>query len=60
MSNHLPRQQRELNFLRKVRSILERGGNVLLPVVALGRAQVKTLHFVYSNDFDLGDVVNVR
>ena len=39
VSNHLPRQQRELNFLKKVRSILDRGGNVLLPVVALGRAQ---------------------
>ena len=39
VSNHLPRQQRELNFLKKVRGILDRGGNVLLPVVALGRAQ---------------------
>jgi len=39
VSNHLPRQQRELNFLRRVRGILDRGGNVLLPVVALGRAQ---------------------
>eukprot|EP00210_Caulerpa_lentillifera_P007940 g7579.t1 len=39
VSNHLPRQQRELNFLRKVRGILDRGGNILLPVVALGRAQ---------------------
>ncbi|GMH41155.1 hypothetical protein BSKO_09065 [Bryopsis sp. KO-2023] len=37
--NHLPRQEREQNFLKKVRAILDRGGNVLLPVVALGRAQ---------------------
>lgn len=38
--NHLPRTEREQNFLKKVRGILDRGGNVLLPVVALGRAQV--------------------
>lgn len=44
--NHLPRSEREQNFLKKVRGILDRGGNVLLPVVALGRAQVNILFIV--------------
>lgn len=40
VSKHLPRDQREQRFIEKVRGILVRGGRVLLPVVALGRAQV--------------------
>ena len=40
VSKHLPRDQREQRFVEKVRGILTRGGRVLLPVVALGRAQV--------------------
>lgn len=39
MSRHVPRHEREARFLAKVREILGRGGRVLLPVVALGRAQ---------------------
>ena len=42
VSKHLPRDQREQRFVEKVRGILTRGGRVLLPVVALGRAQVQT------------------
>jgi len=34
-----PRQEREAEFCNKVERVLNRGGNVLLPVVALGRAQ---------------------
>ncbi len=40
VSKHLPRDEREKRFVDKVRAILARGGRVLLPVVALGRAQV--------------------
>ena len=43
VSKHLPRDQREQRFVEKVRGILTRGGRVLLPVVALGRAQVSKL-----------------
>ena len=43
VSKHLPRDQREQRFVEKVRTILMRGGRVLLPVVALGRAQVTNL-----------------
>ena len=39
VSRHVPRHEREARFLAKVREILARGGRVLLPVVALGRAQ---------------------
>lgn len=46
--NHLPRSEREQNFLKKVRAILDRGGNVLLPVVALGRAQVSLKECICS------------
>lgn len=42
VSKHLPRDQREQRFIEKVRGILVRGGRVLLPVVALGRAQVRS------------------
>ena len=46
VSKHLPRDQREQRFIEKVRGILVRGGRVLLPVVALGRAQVCNLPHV--------------
>jgi len=39
VSPHSPREEREIRFTEKVQSILRRGGRVLLPVVALGRAQ---------------------
>ncbi|KXZ41549.1 hypothetical protein GPECTOR_400g230 [Gonium pectorale] len=38
-SRHLPRQQREQLLLDTIRNALSRGGRVLMPVVALGRAQ---------------------
>ena len=44
VSKHLPREDREIRFVKRIRNALERGGKVLLPVVALGRAQV--LNFV--------------
>lgn len=39
VSRHLPRDEREQRFVQRVHSALARGGRVLLPVVALGRAQ---------------------
>jgi len=39
VSRHVPRGEREARFIGKVREIVARGGRVLLPVVALGRAQ---------------------
>ena len=39
VSRHVPRGEREARFVEKVTSIVARGGRVLLPVVALGRAQ---------------------
>lgn len=39
VSRHLPREERERRFLNKIRSTVVQGGRVLLPVVALGRAQ---------------------
>jgi len=39
VSPHTPREEREIRFTEKVQTILRRGGRVLLPVVALGRAQ---------------------
>ncbi|KAF5839966.1 beta-lactamase-like protein [Dunaliella salina] len=39
VSRHLPREQREAHFLQRVADTLRAGGRVLLPVVALGRAQ---------------------
>lgn len=39
VSPHSPREEREIRFTDKVQSIVRRGGKVLLPVVALGRAQ---------------------
>ena len=41
VSKHLPREDREQRFIKKIRQALARGGRVLLPVVALGRAQVR-------------------
>ena len=49
VSKHLPRDQREQRFVEKVRGILTRGGRVLLPVVALGRAQVIKLETCKAN-----------
>ena len=46
VSKHLPREDREQRFIKKVRQALARGGRVLLPAVALGRAQVR-LFFGY-------------
>ena len=40
VSRHPPRELREADFLLKIHETLRRGGRVLLPVVALGRAQV--------------------
>lgn len=40
VSRHQPRQEREEQFCQCVRDVLLRDGRVLLPCVALGRAQV--------------------
>lgn len=40
VNRHLPREQREQRFIDTVRRTVMNGGRVLLPVVALGRAQV--------------------
>lgn len=54
-----PRQEREAEFCNKVERIISRGGNVLLPVVALGRAQEMMLvldeHW-RKNNYRLGHV----
>lgn len=39
VSRHLPRDERERRFVERVHTAVARGGRVLLPVVALGRAQ---------------------
>jgi len=39
VSRHLPRDERERRFIERVHTAVARGGRVLLPVVALGRAQ---------------------
>ena len=39
MSRHLPREEREQRFVERIHTAVARGGRVLLPVVALGRAQ---------------------
>uniref|UniRef100_A0A1D1ZMB8 Cleavage and polyadenylation specificity factor subunit 3 n=1 Tax=Auxenochlorella protothecoides TaxID=3075 RepID=A0A1D1ZMB8_AUXPR len=39
VSRHLPRAERESRFLQRIHTAVARGGRVLLPVVALGRAQ---------------------
>ncbi len=40
-SRHLPAQEREKRFIEKVHQTVVRGGRVLMPIVALGRAQVR-------------------
>ena len=42
-SRHEPRAAREERFLRLVHDTVRRGGRVLLPIVALGRAQARFL-----------------
>eukprot|EP00887_Chlorella_sp_A99_P001920 scaffold18.g1920.t1 len=39
VSRHLPREERETRFVQRIHAAVARGGRVLLPVVALGRAQ---------------------
>lgn len=39
VSTHVPRLERELALMKSVTNILNRGGRVLMPVFALGRAQ---------------------
>lgn len=39
VSRHLPREEREQRFVQRIHTAVARGGRVLLPVVALGRAQ---------------------
>ena len=43
VSLHEDRPVREARLTTRVRDILSRGGRVLMPVVALGRAQVRSL-----------------
>jgi len=43
VSQHEPRQEREQRFVDRLRQVVSRGGRALLPVVALGRAQVHTI-----------------
>ncbi|KAK6353082.1 endoribonuclease ysh1 [Orbilia brochopaga] len=38
-ASHMPRPEKEARFLSLITSILDRGGRVLMPVFALGRAQ---------------------
>ena len=40
-AKHLPREVREKRFVDKIVETVKRGGRVLLPIVALGRAQVR-------------------
>ncbi len=46
-SRHLPRPQRETLLLDTIRAALDRGGRVIMPVVALGRAQVGPASYRY-------------
>ncbi|CAG9466846.1 unnamed protein product [Pedinophyceae sp. YPF-701] len=39
VSSHTPREERERQFTSMVENVVKRGGRVLIPVVALGRAQ---------------------
>lgn len=41
IENHLPRRVREERFTSKIHATVRAGGRVLLPIVALGRAQVR-------------------
>ncbi|KAF3926828.1 hypothetical protein ABW20_dc0101750 [Dactylellina cionopaga] len=38
-ASHMPRMEKEARFISLITSILDRGGRVLMPVFALGRAQ---------------------
>lgn len=40
---HEPRPAREERFLKRIAETVKKGGRVLLPIVALGRAQVRRL-----------------
>lgn len=40
MSLHGPREVRERTFIDKVVNTVKNGGRVLIPIVAIGRAQV--------------------
>jgi cleavage and polyadenylation specificity factor subunit 3 len=46
VNRHEERKEREARLVSKVRHIVDRGGRCLMPVVALGRAQVTRLTFV--------------
>lgn len=50
VSKHLPREVREKRFLDKIHATVLAGGRVLLPIVALGRAQAShvTPHTAYK------------
>ena len=39
IASHIPRPEREVALMKSITSILNRGGRVLMPVFALGRAQ---------------------
>ena len=41
VATHSPKDEREKRFTDKVTAALRRGGRVLLPIVALGRAQAR-------------------
>jgi hypothetical protein len=45
-SRHGPREVRERAFLDKVVATVKQGGRVLIPIVAIGRAQVRSVCFV--------------
>ena len=46
VNRHEERTQRERRLVETVRGIVSRGGRVLMPVVALGRAQVLLIIFL--------------
>lgn len=49
ISRHEARHEREERFKRKIRDTVLGGGSVLLPIVALGRAQVRILHLLNTS-----------
>jgi cleavage and polyadenylation specificity factor subunit 3 len=55
---HEPRMEREKNFTELVHKILKRGGKILLPVFALGRAQeiLLILNEYWAANPDIKDV----
>lgn len=57
VSRHLPREEREQRFVERIHTAVARGGRVLLPVVALGRAQVCS---VTAGDGAAGAVATVQ